>query len=221
MYKHCKQPIIFPLSNPTANAECTAEQAYTWTDGNAIVATGSPFDPGKNFTSHPFLSLYSLSLSLSLLFFLCRLVGEQNKFQFNRIENNSLSLLLVQINGQWKYPSQGNNMYIFPGVGLAAVACKVRRHFEIRFVSQIFCRSSDSLISSSLLKQVKRISYRMLNRAGIALSKTLTQDELNKGIIYPHISRIRDVSRAVALAGFSFFIFESIIQSLLFFFWDG
>jgi hypothetical protein len=41
----------------------------------------------------------------------------------------------------------------------------------------------------------------MLNRAGIALSKTLTQDELNKGIVYPHISRIREVSRAVALAG--------------------
>jgi malate dehydrogenase (oxaloacetate-decarboxylating)(NADP+) len=122
MYKHCKQPIIFPLSNPTANAECTAEQAYLWTDGNAIVATGSPFDP-------------------------------------------------VQVNGQWKYPSQGNNMYIFPGVGLAAVACKV-----------------------------KRISYRMLNRAGIALSKTLSQEEVSKGIVYPDISRIREVSLAVALA---------------------
>jgi malate dehydrogenase (oxaloacetate-decarboxylating)(NADP+) len=122
MYAQCPQPIVFPLSNPTSNAECTAGQAYTWTDGNAIVATGSPFDP-------------------------------------------------VEVNGKWKFPSQGNNMYIFPGVGLAAVACKVRR-----------------------------VSYRMLNRAGIALAKTLTAEEMSKGIVYPHISRIRQVSLEVAVA---------------------
>ncbi len=62
-------------------------------------------------------------------------------------------------------------MYIFPGVGLAAVACKVRR-----------------------------VSYRMLNRAGIALAKTLTPEEMSKGIVYPHISRIREVSLEVAVA---------------------
>ena len=47
MYKDCKKPIILPLSNPTSRVEAHPEDVLNWTEGNAIVATGSPFDPVK------------------------------------------------------------------------------------------------------------------------------------------------------------------------------
>ena len=53
MYAECKRPIVLPLSNPTSKVEALPSDVIEWTEGNAIVATGSPFDPvdyaGKKF----------------------------------------------------------------------------------------------------------------------------------------------------------------------------
>ncbi len=75
--KNTERPIIFPLSNPTSSSEAIPEDVFTWTDGKALVATGSPFDPVVwDGVAHP--------------------IG------------------------------QGNNAFIFPGLGLAAIIGYVR-----------------------------------------------------------------------------------------------
>lgn len=117
-----EKPAIFALSNPTSKAECTAEQAYEWSDGKAIFTSGSPFKA-------------------------------------------------VRYNEEEHQPGQGNNAYVFPGIGLGALAC-----------------------------DAKIINDEMFLEAAKALAHMVSQESLGKGTLYPPLTEIRKVSLEIAIA---------------------
>ena len=118
--RNAARPIVFALSNPTSKAECTAEQAYAWSRGRAIFASGSPFDP-------------------------------------------------VELEGTTFVPGQGNNAYVFPGVGLGAI-----------------------------VSQARAITDEMFLAAALSLAHQVSDADLARGRIYPSLQRIREVSALIA-----------------------
>jgi malate dehydrogenase (oxaloacetate-decarboxylating)(NADP+) len=117
-----QRPVVFALSNPTSKSECTAEEAYRFTGGRAVFASGSPFDP----------------VTLGSIRFV---------------------------------PGQGNNAYVFPGVGLGVIA------------------SGSRLVTDE-----------MFLAAAEALARQVSLAELRDGRVYPKLSRIREVSVEIAVA---------------------
>ena len=117
-----QRPVLFALSNPTSNAECTAEQAYRWSRGQAVFASGSPFGT-------------------------------------------------VTFNGHQFRPGQGNNAYVFPGIGLGAVVSRARRIPDEFFLT-----------------------------AARALARLVTVEDLSHGSVYPPLRSIRRISLAIAVS---------------------
>jgi malate dehydrogenase (oxaloacetate-decarboxylating)(NADP+) len=116
------RPVIFALSNPTSKAECSAEDAYRWSKGRAIYASGSPFPP-------------------------------------------------CLIDGRTFVPGQGNNAYVFPGVGLGVVASRARH-----------------------------VTDRMFSAAARTLASMVGPEDLAVGRVYPSLKRIREVSARIGAA---------------------
>ena len=122
MAARAPRPIVLPLSNPTANSEATPADVLEWSDGRAVVATGSPFDP-------------------------------------------------VELDGRTHVPGQANNVFVFPGVGLGALA---GRAWEI--------------------------TDRMFLVAATTLAALVPAERIEQGAIYPRLTDLRHISREIALA---------------------
>jgi malate dehydrogenase (oxaloacetate-decarboxylating) len=122
MASHADRPLVFPLSNPTSQAEASPEDVLRWTEGRALVATGSPFPS-------------------------------------------------VVFGGRTRRVGQGNNAFIFPGIGLGA-----------------------------LVAEARELTDGMFRAAAERLADELRQEDLEAGALFPPIPALRRVTAHIAEA---------------------
>eukprot|EP00340_Litonotus_pictus_P000107 CAMPEP_0170522514 /NCGR_PEP_ID=MMETSP0209-20121228/7919_1 /TAXON_ID=665100 ORGANISM="Litonotus pictus, Strain P1" /NCGR_SAMPLE_ID=MMETSP0209 /ASSEMBLY_ACC=CAM_ASM_000301 /LENGTH=498 /DNA_ID=CAMNT_0010810053 /DNA_START=330 /DNA_END=1822 /DNA_ORIENTATION=- len=92
MAKHCERPIIFPISNPTSRTECTAENAYKWTNGKCIFASGSPF-PKVEYQGHTYKPAQSNNMYTYPGLGLGAIIGDATRITDNMLNAAAQSLV--------------------------------------------------------------------------------------------------------------------------------
>ncbi|MDJ0954545.1 MAG: NAD-dependent malic enzyme [Acidimicrobiia bacterium] len=122
MAAHVERPVVMALSNPTVKSEAVPADVFRWTEGRALMATGSPFDA-------------------------------------------------VDYEGRTLRVSQGNNVYVFPGVGLGAIVTGARKVTDAMFAA-----------------------------AANALAGMVSEEDLAEGVLYPPLADLREISRVLARA---------------------
>jgi len=122
MAAHVDRPVVMALSNPTVKTEAIPADVFRWTDGRALMVTGSPFDP-------------------------------------------------VDYKGTKLRVSQGNNVYVFPGVGLGAIVSGARQ-----------------------------VTDGMLAAAAHELAGMARDEDIARGMLYPPLGDLRAITRVIARA---------------------
>lgn len=140
MYAHCEKPVIFPLSNPTSRSEAMPSDLIEWTDGNAIVATGSPFRPveynGSNIIISQCNNIYIFpGVGLGVL------ISGAKRITRNMFLASAKALASFEYNDQRLLPDIGNihdiSRSIALSVALAAMADGVARSQTLPALIQI------------------------------------------------------------------------------------
>jgi malate dehydrogenase (oxaloacetate-decarboxylating) len=142
MAQHIRRPIILALSNPTARSEATPGHLEQWTEGRAIIGTGSPFPP-------------------------------------------------FQRNGKAFRPDQTNNAYVYPGIGLGAIATGSRRISDGMFLAAAHAVAARSPAKANSqanllppLSEIRKLSYYVAAAVGKqaqkeGLARSMSEEAIN------------------------------------------